>query len=146
MARPRKPTAEKILNGNPGRRPLPDNEPQFDGVPQMPEWLDDDGRALWDSVVSKLTAAGVSREIDSPSLAAMCRWWSLWRRLDRQLNSGEMAWKDICAASAAWKQFSAIASKFGLTPVDRTKLKVDKLPTDEDDPLAAILRKRAEAN
>jgi phage terminase small subunit len=144
VGRPPKPTAEKILNGNPGRRPLPEGEPRFAGSPEMPSWLDEDAGELWRSVVAELTHAGIGRKIDSTILAGMCRWYSLWRSFDQKLQGGDVEWKTICGAAATWKQFSAIACKFGLTPSDRTRIKADATPLQDDDPLTAILRRRAE--
>jgi len=144
--RPPKPTAEKLLNGNPGRRPISDDEPQFDGVPVMPDWLDYYAQELWELVVSDLVTAGVAKSVDGPALAGMCMWWGIWRKFDQLIQEGDLEYKTVCRAAMGWKQFSAIASKFGMTPSDRVRLKVSDKPPEEDDPLAAILKRRAERN
>lgn len=126
--RPPKPSAEKKLNGNPGRRPLNEQEPAATGDPIKPSWLDEEASSFWDSVVPRLVTMGVAKEADSELLAAMSRWWSIWRSCDKLLVGGILEWKVVCTASAAWKQFSAIASKFGLNPSDRQRLKVTPKP------------------
>ena len=41
-----KPTVLKVLNGNPGKRPLNENEPQFSKkIPDCPKYIQDDGIA-----------------------------------------------------------------------------------------------------
>ena len=70
--RNRKPTALKILQGNPGRRPLkPDNEPQpTPAIPSCPDELSDLAKREWNRVAVELHALGVVSEIDRAALAA----------------------------------------------------------------------------
>ena len=43
-----KPTALKVLEGNPGHRPLNKKEPMPKGkLPRCPEWLEDDAKKEW---------------------------------------------------------------------------------------------------
>ena len=44
-----KPTALKVLEGNPGKRPLNLFEPTpEDKMPECPDWLEDEAKAEWD--------------------------------------------------------------------------------------------------
>src|SRR5689334_3828108 len=43
-----KPTAIKKIQGNPGKRPLNENEPQLEpGIPECPDYLDEIARKEW---------------------------------------------------------------------------------------------------
>lgn len=73
MANPRKPTALKVLAGNPGKRPLPDSEPQFAaGDLEPPEWLMGEALALWPKYARGLDANGMLTDANRELLAAYC--------------------------------------------------------------------------
>src|SRR6185436_7103915 len=70
--RPR-PTVLKILNGNPGKRPLNENEPKpKGGLPECPEYLSDKAQAAWSQFAAQLTAAGVATSLDATALELLC--------------------------------------------------------------------------
>jgi phage terminase small subunit len=67
------PTKIRILNGNPSRRPLPVNEPQFTpGVPDRPAGMSVGARKEWDALVGEMANAGVLRRVDAGALAMLC--------------------------------------------------------------------------
>ena len=61
--------------------------------------------------------------------------------LKLQAGDGD-SYKRTIEATTAWKNFSALAGKFGLNPSDRTKIKADPPANSEPDPLQAILDER----
>lgn len=72
---------------------------------------------------------GLATELDSYELTAMCQWWG---RYQEHMALASDDYRQHNMAVTAYKQFRAIASKFGLTPVDRVGL-VGNVPTQEDD-------------
>ncbi|MGI8746316.1 MAG: P27 family phage terminase small subunit [Bryobacteraceae bacterium] len=67
------PTKIRILNGNPSRRPLPVNEPQFaPGIPDRPKGMSADARKRWDALVAEIANAGVLRRVDGGALGMLC--------------------------------------------------------------------------
>src|ERR1041385_3209826 len=67
------PTKIRILNGNPSRRPLPVNEPQFTpGIPDRPTGMSPGARKQWDGLVGEMADAGVLRRVDGGALAMLC--------------------------------------------------------------------------
>lgn len=67
------PTKIRILNGNPSRRPLPANEPQFTpGVPDRPSGMSAGARKQWDALVGEMANSGVLRRVDGGALAMLC--------------------------------------------------------------------------
>ena len=70
-----KPTAVKVLQGNPGKRPLPKGEPRpatADRVPTAPRWLSEEGRAEWKRLAPRLHAVGLLTEVDGTALGLLC--------------------------------------------------------------------------
>lgn len=132
--RPRKPTATLKLMGafRNNRHAERENEPQPTGTPVAPAWLDETGLELWNRLVPKLIAIGVAKDFDNESLGSMCRWWSAWRKADAALVENGITTAGMNQSVAAWKQFSLLASKFGLTPVDRTKIAVEPKDDNQD--------------
>src|ERR1700694_4049549 len=67
------PTKIRILNGNPSRRPLPTNEPQFTpGIPDRPKSISADARKQWDGLIGEMANSGVLRRVDGGALAMLC--------------------------------------------------------------------------
>jgi phage terminase small subunit len=125
MARPPKPTAlhraaETYREDRHGTRI---DEQVAGGSPQKPDWLNADASWAWDEITSCL-AAGVLASVDVLLLAGTCRWWAEWRRWDLAMGDGECdPYKAGCMAGMAWKAFTVGASKLGLSPVDRARLR-----------------------
>lgn len=84
------PTAIRILNGNPSRRPLPTNEPQYaSGVPDKPPGMSAGARRTWDSLVAEMAPSGVLRPVDAGALAMLCEDIGLLETMRKGL--GQMA-------------------------------------------------------
>lgn len=68
-----KPTALKLVTGNPGKRALNKKEAKLGlAEPTPPTFLCDDAKVEWGRVCSALYAAGLMTELDRAALAAYC--------------------------------------------------------------------------
>src|SRR5690554_3889293 len=86
VGRKPKPTALKIIAGNPGKRPLPQNEAVVAlAEPTPPPFLCDDAKVEWGRVCSQLYAAGLMTEIDRAALAAYAAAYGRWAQAERAL-------------------------------------------------------------
>ena len=77
----RKPTPSKIrvLRGNPGKRPLPRNEPEpRQGIPDCPSHLSAEAKREWMRIVPELVACGLLTYADRAALAAYCQTYGRW--------------------------------------------------------------------
>src|SRR5262245_15207940 len=82
-----KPTVLKVLDGNPGKRPLNEREPVAPtDEPMAPDWLDDEAKAEWGRVVVELRAMGLLSSADRAALAAYCTCWSRWVQAEVQVR------------------------------------------------------------
>ena len=102
------------------------------GMPDCPEWLDEQAKAIWDEQVRKLYNLGVISVIDQIALALYC--FSVSQFL--QLNNTYTV-KDIVittktgakkqnpayeASGKAWDRILKISKELGLTPAARAGL------------------------
>lgn len=128
MSRRPKPTKQKELDGNPGHRPLPENEWEPDTTsPGCPEHLNPLGRRLWEELIVRLDL--VLTSVDGLGLEMLCRSYEEWR--DHLKN------RDHSNADRSWKQIRAMMIEFGLTPAARVK--VQPVKSGQKDPLRDFL-------
>jgi P27 family predicted phage terminase small subunit len=79
-----KPTKQKLLEGNPGRRALPTDEPEPEGmatVPLAPGWLPQLAQECWANVARELVNAGMLAKLDLTILELLCVSYAYWRRM-----------------------------------------------------------------
>src|SRR4030088_1854931 len=84
-----KPTVLKLLDGNPGKRPLNDREPaSIPGIPDMPEDLDDEAQAEWNRIVPELREMGLLCRADRAALTGYCTSWSRCGKAEARVGKG----------------------------------------------------------
>ena len=90
MSARKKPTEIKKLEGNPGRRPLPDSEPEYAPVmvdAEPPEVLTTEaGRKLWRGLLPALASIGVLQETDLQTMTRYCRTWGRYVEVERLID------------------------------------------------------------
>jgi P27 family predicted phage terminase small subunit len=132
-----KPTALKLVTGNPGGRKLNKNEPKPASVIPDPQ-ASLVGVALeeWKRVTVELSAIGMLSKIDGPALAAYCHAYERWVKAEGMIRElGEVIettqgnliqspWVGI--ANKAMLIMHRFMSEFGMTPSSRSRLSVDK--------------------
>jgi P27 family predicted phage terminase small subunit len=141
--RPPKPTAIKKLEGNPGKRPLPDDEPVFSTIiPQCPEWLSIEGKLLWKTLVPQLQAIpGLLQSVDVSALEVLCESYAQWKIASIVLQKDGQTFKtgngyiqqrpEVAIANKCAKAVKDICSEFGITPSSRSRIHV-KMPEGSD--------------
>ncbi|RUT32433.1 phage terminase small subunit P27 family [Arsenicitalea aurantiaca] len=83
-----KPTALKLIEGNPGHRPLNHREPRPQpGIPTCPAHLSPTAKAEWKRLARQLHGLGVLSELDRSALAAYCQAYGRWAEAERQLKT-----------------------------------------------------------
>jgi len=131
-----KPTAVRVLEGNPGHRPINENEPHpAFGTPTMPLWLSGLAKAEWKRIVPELEAAGMLSLVDRVALTAYCQVYARWRKAEEAIkDSFTYEFKDIDFKTKRTKkpevqvaidslnQVKAFCIEFGLTPSSRSRM------------------------
>ena len=89
--RPPKPTETKRIAGNPGKRRLNGDEPQF-GASGLtcPRWLPDEARREWRRVAPMLREKKVITAADRAALAAYCLSYARWQQAELALEPREV--------------------------------------------------------
>lgn len=129
-----KPLAQKLLEGNAGKRALNHSEPEFSEITsaEPPEWLDDLARTMWELVSVELFAAGVLKVTDLHNVEIFCASYSRWRKAEHEMlrrgavlsdHNGKF-YKNPAAtiANEAIRQIATIGGALGLDPAARTRL------------------------
>jgi P27 family predicted phage terminase small subunit len=134
----RKPTALKLVSGNPGHRKLPKNEPKLaPQLPACPTSFDDSERGMrrrraWSDLAQILLGMRVLTVADAIALEIAAIDLARVREADEHLQvEGEMRkskrgteyvnpWTGVLA-NAEKKLWNALAC-FGMTPADRSKV------------------------
>jgi P27 family predicted phage terminase small subunit len=144
-----KPTALKKLMGNPGKRKLNEKEPVVPkGIPEMPRFLNTEGRAEWRRIVPILLDMGVLTVADGKALAAYCSAYAQLAKAEAAIEKYGL----ICATavdpdtgvvelkinpavrikSDAMRHLKSFLIEFGLTPAARSRLKINTNPDAPD--------------
>ncbi len=135
-----KPTAKRKLQGNPERRPLPENEPQprkSTGIPRAPSHLDKRGKQEWRRMAKELHPLGLLTNIDLTALAAYCASFSIWIDAQKQIQKHGVLIKAqsgfpmqspyLAISNRAMTEMRKWMVEFGLTPSSRTRVVVTKV-------------------
>jgi P27 family predicted phage terminase small subunit len=144
-----KPSALKMLEGNPGKRRLNESEPQPGGIPTCPKSLDKAARAEWKRVSKELVAIGLLTSVDRAVLASYCQAWSRWTQATEAFNTKPVlvvATKTgypiqnplIGIINTAADQMRKLAAELGLSPSARSRLSVEP-PAKPGDMFSAFM-------
>lgn len=128
-----KPTALKELQGNPGKRPLNKDEPQFSDIVAVepPEWLSEMAVQMWQTVVPELLANKILTVADLHNVEAFCMAYSRWREAENDVKMNGITIKTeatviknpaVTVANEALRQIVQFGSLLGLDPSSRTRL------------------------
>ncbi|HCR1107425.1 TPA: phage terminase small subunit P27 family [Klebsiella aerogenes] len=153
--RPKKPTALKVIQGNPGKRALPEHEPKPErGTPCAPAHFGGTARDWFAEAAAELDKIGVLTLLDGNALELLIEAYAEYRQHCEELDAegytyrttsttGETVIKAHPAAamkSDAWKRVRAMLGEFGMTPASRAK--VSTKHGGEEDPLQAFLNSK----
>lgn len=151
-----KPTALKLVEGNPGKRRLPQHEPKPRPVrPACPRFLNRGARNIWNNLVKELESMGVLTAVDASVLAGYCGAYEEAMRLSRYVDqhgytlttpSGYLQQRpEVSVRNKAWDRVAKFGSELGIGAASRSRIEVRK-PDDAVNPLQEIIEaSRAEA-
>ena len=146
-----KPTALKVLEGNPGKRPLNELEPKpKKQAPSCPSWLEPEAKKEWRRMAKTLESIGILTEIDKAAFAGYCQAYARWKEAEEFLTKHGTIFKtpsgyiqqvpQVSIAQTYLKVMKDFASQFGLTPASRTRIQVATDNSESDDPMLELLR------
>lgn len=149
-----KPTKLKIVQGNPGKRALNQDEPQPErAIPKAPAHIPARAKKVWKAVATELDAMGVLTVADVLALELLVCSYDEYRRMRdvaetegaTYLTGGESglmhrARPEIAIGADAFRRCKSMLVEFGLTPSSRSRIKVQG--EGEVDPFEELLRQQ----
>jgi P27 family predicted phage terminase small subunit len=140
--RKRKPTALKLVRGNPGKRALPKDEPKIDpAVPMCPKHLNATERKLWAEIGRELCAAGVLTRVDAGVFEVYVTALATMRRVKPDIeeelvwggpNGGPIQNPYLAIYNKAKEHVMKAGAELGLSPASRSRVSVKKPKEDVD--------------
>jgi P27 family predicted phage terminase small subunit len=129
-----KPTALRVLHGDRKDR-INDAEPQpAEREVTAPGELSDDARAIWDQLAPDLIRVGVLTTWDVPAFVIVCEALARYQAATKLVNGSALLVQGpnglvknpaLMVQREAEATFAQYGARFGLTPSDRSQLKVD---------------------
>ena len=134
-----KPTALKLIDGNPGKRKISGEEPRPPAsCPSCPAHLSATAKAEWKRLAGALNGIGLLTQVDRAALAAYCQAYGRWVEAEKKLAETPTLLKMPSGyiQMSPWltisnKQMELMArymTELGLTPSSRSRLAV-QMPT-----------------
>ena len=145
-----KPTAVKVLEGNPGKRPLNALEPQpIKKAPKCPDWLNLEAKQEWKRLAGNLEALGTLTELDMAAFAGYCQAYARWKEAEEFIEKhGTIVktpsgyWQQVPQVSIAQSNLKIMlkfCSEFGLTPSSRSRIIANEAKDQEVDEMEFLL-------
>jgi P27 family predicted phage terminase small subunit len=147
-----KPTALKVVQGNPGKRKLNQDEPTPEVVaPDCPAHLSADAKAEWDRIMPLLVRLKIVSELDTAALALYCQSYARWQEAERMITDMKAKGGDgllikapsgypiqnpyLAIANRAMEDCHKYLQQFGLSPAARSRVTIslqgELFPNDE---------------
>lgn len=126
-------------------------------IPKPPASLCRESKAEWNRIVKVLKSKGVLSQLDRAGMTIMCQAWATDQKLGKVLDEAKVfdpkKYSDIdfLIGSEDWKRvfsarqqvrgtWTALASRFGMTPADRPRIKVGKTQGKKDNGKAKFFK------
>ena len=149
-----KPTALKLLEGNPGKRPINEHEPvPPKGTVKCPTWLEPEAKKEWKRLAPSLEAMGVLTQADLTAVAGYCQAYARWKEAEEFISQHGSIFQtpsgyvqqvpQVSIAQQNLKIMQSFCSEFGLTPATRARIIANGGSKDDgasDDPMESLLK------
>ncbi len=130
-----KPISLKLIEGNPGKRPIHGREPQPpQSQPSCPAHLSPSAKAEWKRLGQSLNRIGLLTQVDRAALAAYCQAYGRWVEAERKLAETPVLLKTpagyvqpspwLAISSKQLELMAKFMAELGLTPSSRSRLAV----------------------
>ena len=145
-----KPTALKILQGNPGKRALNKFEPEVpQEMPECPDWIGKRAKKYWIQYAEELNKSGLLSRVDGSAFGAFCNALGMLEAANKDIDrrghlindvmKGKIKNPSVGIAKDAWAAIKAFSVEFGLTPSSRSRVVV--IQPKKDNPLQQFMTK-----
>jgi P27 family predicted phage terminase small subunit len=131
-----KPTALKVIEGNPGKRRINKEEPRppADAV-KCPTWLLPAAKREWKRMAPAMEQLGILTNADISAFAGYCQAYARWREAEEFITQHGSIFKtpsgyvqqvpQVSIAQQNLKIMQSFCTEFGLTPASRARIGAD---------------------
>jgi P27 family predicted phage terminase small subunit len=144
-----KPAAVKLLDGNPGKRPIKEPIAFAPLLESCPAWLSDRAKAEWARVVPELERyPGLASAVDAAVMTRyVCAWDAMVEaELEVQAtgvtitnSKGDTVYNPaLKAAQQAGQELRMVCAEFGFTPAARQRIQPPQTP-EKKDPMVSLV-------
>ena len=141
-----KPLALKLIDGNPGKRPLNLDIPSpVPGIPSCPSFLSGEAKREWRRISKELESVGLLTLVDRAALAGYCQAYARWRAAEELVAQEGLVYEytnkngstnivehpAVKIARESMMLLKAFCAEFGLTPSSRTRINLPR-PKEKD--------------
>ena len=145
-----KPTALRLVEGNAGKRRLPQREPKPRPIrPDCPAFLNEAARDIWAGLADELEDMGVLTIVDECVLAGYCTAYEEAQRLGRFIDaegltidtpSGYLQQRpEVSIRNKAWDRVAKFGAELGIGAASRSRIEVRKHDDEAEDPVAKAI-------
>ena len=145
-----KPTAIKLLEGNPGKRHINEKEVKpKKKAPKCPSWLLPAAKTEWKRMCKQMEHLGILTEVDMAAFAGYCQSYARWKEAEEYITENGITFEtpsgyvqqvpQVSIAQQYLKQMSKFCSDFGLTPSSRVRMPGDNDKSDDVDEMERLL-------
>lgn len=129
---PPKPTHLKVVQGNPGKRPLNADEPKPKPVrPEKPKMSGEPSK-VYDQLADVTESMGVLTEADGVALELAADAITDYRKARARARKKPSDWRLHVRQEKARAQALVLLREFGWTPASRTRLRTEKQSSDDE--------------
>lgn len=138
-----KPTKLKIMEGNPGKRPLNLNEPKpLLIAPECPKELSHKAKEIWNRFYPEMERTGILAYIDEMAFTGLCQNYAIYLETEKFLEEKGRTYKtrrgkiktrpEVYISNNALNFVKAFAVEFGLTPSSRGRISLPSGTLDDE--------------
>lgn len=145
----KKPNKLKLVEGNPGKRPIK-KQPKLEIKNlKCPIWLNKEAKKEWKRVFTLLEKLGLISDIDMTIFAMYCQNYARWKQAEMELNeeklkvmgrTGYIVNPLVKISQTYQTRLKISIEKLGLSPSDRANLDIAMNDNNEDDGIAKYLK------
>jgi P27 family predicted phage terminase small subunit len=145
----KKPNKLKLVEGNPGKRPIK-KQPKLEIKNlKCPIWLNKEAKKEWKRVFTLLEKLGLISDIDMTIFAMYCQNYARWKQAETELNeenlkvmgrTGYIVNPLVKISQTYQTRLKISIEKLGLSPSDRANLDIAMNDDNEDDGILKYLK------
>jgi len=145
----KKPNKLKLVEGNPGKRPIKEQPKLEIKNLKCPIWLNEEAKKEWERVFTLLEKLGLISDIDMTIFAMYCQNYARWKQAETELNeenlkvmgrTGYIVNPLVKISQTYQTRLKISIEKLGLSPSDRANLDIAMNDNNEDDGIAKYLK------